>query len=75
MNRGDEAIPEREILNPKHQIPNSKQYQMTRLKYQINDKAQNPNKKNAVAGFIGVKVLSFGIWNLANKIATPRLAC
>jgi hypothetical protein len=44
MNRGDEAISEGEILNSKHQIPNPKQYQMTKPKCQIKPQTLNNDK-------------------------------
>jgi hypothetical protein len=44
--RSDEAISEGEILNSKHQIPNLKQYQMTKPKSKTmsNYKAQMSNQ-------------------------------
>jgi hypothetical protein len=66
MNRGDEAISEKKILNLKHQILNKRKEDLIRL-------IQIPMLKTfriLIFGFVWR--LNFGIWNLVNEIATPR---
>jgi hypothetical protein len=61
LRKGDEAIPKRQILNPKYQIPD-------------NFKAPNTNAERCLGSgvliFGFVWSLDFGIWSLVKGIAT-----